>query len=297
MTAEMPQIAGLGTGRPLIMGVINATPDSFYDGGRHTDTDAAIAHGMALLAQGADILDVGGESTRPGANPVPENVELDRVIPVVHALADQGAVVSIDTRNAGVMTEAANAGAKMINDVAALARPGAMAAAAAAQLPVVLMHSDADPQNMQDAPTYEDVVAEVIGYLAVRIAACEAAGIPHDKIIADPGIGFAKTSDHNVKLLTALERFQDLDVPILLGVSRKSFIGHFSNGEAADHRLPGSLAAALWGATHGAQILRVHDVAETAQAMAIWRAASGEACKISSRTVTVLGIPSGPVVL
>jgi len=277
MTAEMPQIAGLGTGRPLIMGVINATPDSFYDGGRHTDSDAAIAHGMALLAQGADILDVGGESTRPGANPVPENVELDRVIPVVHALADQGAVVSIDTRNAGVMTEAANAGAKMINDVAALARPGAMAAAAAAQLPVVLMHSDADPRNMQDAPTYEDVVAEVIGYLAVRIAACEAAGILHDKIIADPGIGFAKTPDHNVKILTALERFQDLDVPILLGVSRKSFIGHFSNGEAADHRLPGSLAAALWGATHGAQILRVHNVAETAQAMAIWRAASGEA--------------------
>ena len=259
------------------MGVINATPDSFYDGGRHTDTDGAIAHGMALLAQGADILDVGGESTRPGADPVPEHVELDRVIPVVRALATRGAVVSIDTRNGGVMTAAADAGAKMINDVAALTRPGAMAAAADSGLPVVLLHSDADPRNMQDAPTYDDVVAEVIAYLQGRIGACEAAGIPHDRLIADPGIGFAKTPDHNVKLLTALDKFQDLNVPILLGVSRKSFIGHFSNGEAADHRLPGSLAAALWGATHGAKILRVHDVSETAQAMAIWRAASGEA--------------------
>ncbi|MBT4711836.1 MAG: dihydropteroate synthase [Alphaproteobacteria bacterium] len=277
MTAALPQIAGLGSARPLIMGVINATPDSFYDGGRHTDTDGAIAHGMALLAQGADILDVGGESTRPGADPVPEHVELDRVIPVVRALATRGAVVSIDTRNGGVMTAAADAGAKMINDVAALTRPGAMAAAADSGLPVVLLHSDADPRNMQDAPTYDDVVAEVIAYLQGRIGACEAAGIPHDRLIADPGIGFAKTPDHNVKLLTALDKFQDLNVPILLGVSRKSFIGHFSNGEAADHRLPGSLAAALWGATHGAKILRVHDVSETAQAMAIWRAASGEA--------------------
>jgi dihydropteroate synthase len=276
MTAPMPPIAGLGSGRPLIMGVINATPDSFYDGGRHTGADAAIAHGMALLEQGADILDAGGESTRPGADPVPESEELRRVIPVVRALADQGAVVSIDTRNAGVLTGAADAGAKMINDVAALTRPGAMKAAADSGLPVVLMHSDADPRNMQNAPTYDDVVAEVFTYLQTRIAACEAAGIPHDRLIADPGIGFAKTPGHNAQLLAGLETFQDLGVPILLGVSRKSFIGHFSNGEAPDDRLPGSLAAALWGVTQGVSILRVHDVAKTAQALAIWRAASGK---------------------
>jgi dihydropteroate synthase len=275
MTAPMLQIAGLEAGRPLIMGVINATPDSFYDGGRHTGADAAIAHGTALLEQGADILDVGGESTRPGADPVPEDVELDRVIPVVRALADQGAVVSIDTRNAGVMTAAADSGAKMINDVAALTRPGAMKAAADSGLPVVLMHADADPQTMQNAPTYDDVVAEVLAYLQTRIAACEAAGMPRDRVIADPGIGFAKTPDHNAQLLAGLETFEALGVPILLGVSRKSFIGHFSKGEAADDRLPGSLAAALWGVTQGASILRVHDVAETAQALAIWRAVSG----------------------
>lgn len=151
-----------------------------------------------------------------------------------------------------------------------------MKAAADSGLPVVLMHSDADPRNMQNAPTYDDVVAEVFTYLQTRIAACEAAGIPHDRLIADPGIGFAKTPDHNAQLLAGLETFQDLGVPILLGVSRKSFIGHFSNGEAPDDRLPGSLAAALWGVTQGVSILRVHDVAKTAQALAIWRAASGK---------------------
>jgi dihydropteroate synthase len=276
MTAPMPHIPGLGSGRPLIMGVINITPDSFYDGGRHTGTDAAIAHGTALLEQGADILDVGGESTRPGADPVLESEELHRVIPVVRALANQGAVVSIDTRNAGVMTGAANAGAKLINDVAALTRPGAMKAAADSGLPVVLMHSDADPRTMQEAPAYGDVVAEVLAYLERRIAACEASGMPRDRLIADPGIGFAKTPDHNAQLLAGLEAFQDLGVSILLGVSRKSFIGHFSKGEAPDDRLPGSLAAALWGVTQGVSILRVHDVAETAQALAIWRTASGK---------------------
>jgi dihydropteroate synthase len=275
MTALTSHIAGLRLDHPLIMGVVNATPDSFYDGGRHSGADAAIAHGMVLLEQGADILDVGGESTRPGAAPLTEDVELDRVIPVVRALANQGAVVSIDTRNAGVMTGAADAGAKMINDVAALTRPGALNAAADSGLPIVLMHSDADPRSMQDAPSYDDVVAEVFAYLQARIAACEAAGIFRDRLIADPGIGFAKTPDHNAQLLAGLKSFQDLSVPILLGASRKSFIGHFSNGETPDSRLPGSLAAALWGATQGASILRVHDVAETAQALAIWRASSG----------------------
>ncbi len=275
MTAPLPRSLGLGYGRPLVMGVINATPDSFYDGGRHTGADAAISHGIALMDQGADILDVGGESTRPGADPVPEDEELDRVLPVVSALAARGAVVSIDTRNAAVMTNAAAAGAKLINDVAALTRPGAMAAAAACQLPVVLMHSGADPRTMQNAPGYDDVVAAVIAYLQARIDACLGAGIARENIIADPGIGFAKTPDHNAQLLAALEKLESLNVPILLGVSRKSFIGHFSAGEPADDRLPGSLAAALWAATQGASILRVHDVAETAQALAIWRVASG----------------------
>ena len=275
MTAPLPRNLGLGSGRPLVMGVINATPDSFYDGGRHTGADASIAHGLALMDQGADILDVGGESTRPGAEPVPEDEELDRVLPVVSALAAGGAVVSIDTRNAAVMTKAAAAGAKLINDVAALTRPGAMAAAAACQLPVVLMHSDADPRTMQNAPGYDDVVAAVIGYLQARIDGCLAAGIARENILADPGIGFAKTPDHNAQLLAALKEFESLNVPILLGVSRKSFIGHFSTGEPADDRLPGSLAAALWAATQGVSILRVHDVAETAQALAIWRVASG----------------------
>ena len=275
LTARLPQSLGLGSGRPLVMGVINATPDSFYDGGRHTGAGAVIAHGMALMDQGADILDVGGESTRPGADPVPNDEELARVLPVVTALAAQSAVVSIDTRNAEVMTRAAAAGAKLINDVAALTRPGAMAAAAACQLPVVLMHSDADPRTMQDAPHYDNVVAEVTGYLQARIDGCLAAGIARENIIADPGIGFAKTPAHNAQLLVALEKFESLNVPILLGVSRKSFIGHFSSGESADDRLPGSLAAALWGATQGVSILRVHDVAETAQALAIWGVASG----------------------
>ena len=266
---------GPGTPGPLVMGVVNVTPDSFYDGGRHASAEAAIVHGLALRGQGADILDVGGESTRPGAAPVGEAEELDRVLPVVEALCAVGAVVSIDTRNPGVMAKAAAAGAKIINDVAALTRPGALEAAAKSGLSVVLMHSDADPRTMQDAPRYDDVVAAVYEYLEARVGACETAGIPRRKLIADPGIGFAKNPGHNAELLSALGRFHGLGVPLLLGVSRKSFIGHFSNGEAPEDRLPGSLAAALWVVTRGVRILRVHDVAETRQALAIWRVASG----------------------
>ena len=275
--APLPRVDGLGTKSPLLMGVVNVTPDSFYDGGRYAGADAAIAHGLQLRDQGADILDVGGESTRPGAEPVPETVEVDRVLPVVEALSAAGAVVSVDTRHATVMAQATAAGAKLINDVAALTHPGALEAAAQSGAAVILMHSNADPRTMQTAPEYNDVVLDVYDYLEARIDACEAAGISRDKLVADPGIGFAKTADHNADLLSALAIFHGLGVPLLLGASRKSFIGHFSVGEAAEDRLPGSLAAALWGAAQGVGILRVHDVAETRQALTIWQASSGTA--------------------
>ncbi len=275
--APLPRIGGLATKTPLLMGVVNVTPDSFYDGGRYAAADAAIAHGLKLRDQGAHILDVGGESTRPGAGPVAESVELERVLPVIEALSAAGAVVSVDTRHPGVMTQATAAGAKLINDIAALTHPGAMEAAAQSGAAVILMHSNADPRTMQDAPNFDDVVLNVYDYLEARIDACEAAGISRENLIADPGIGFAKTPDHNADLLSALAMFHGLGVPLLLGISRKSFIGHFSDGEAAEDRLPGSLAAALWGTAQGAAILRVHDIAETRQALNIWQTCSGAA--------------------
>jgi dihydropteroate synthase len=270
-----PPITGLAMDRPRLMGIINVTPDSFSDGGRWLDADAAIAHGLHLEAQGADILDIGGESTRPGAEPIGVEEELRRVIPVIAALAKEvRAPISIDTRNAEVMRRAADAGARIINDVAALGHdPDALRVAAGTGLPVVLMHAQGDPRTMQLDPRYDDVVLDVYDWLAARIAACEAAGIPRARIVVDPGIGFGKTVDHNLALIGSLGILHGLGCPILLGASRKSFIGRLSGGALAAERMPGSVAAALLGAAQGVQILRVHDVAATRQALAVWEAA------------------------
>ena len=271
----LPQVLGFPTEPPLLMGIVNVTPDSFYDGGRHRKAADAVAHGLNLMAEGADILDVGGESTRPGAEPVSLAEELHRVLPVIEGLAANGAVVSIDTRHAAVMTQAVAAGAQLINDIAALSEPGSLEAAAALDVPAVLMHCDGDPKTMQNNPTYDDVVLDVYDYLEARIKACGEAGIPRERLVCDPGIGFAKTPEHNAELLAALPMFHGLGVPLLLGVSRKSCIGHFSNAKNPGDRLPGSLAAALWAYAQGTQILRVHDVAATRQALAVWQASSG----------------------
>lgn len=258
---------------PSIMGVINVTPDSFSDGGDFLDPRRAIDHGLAMLEQGADILDVGGESTRPGAEPVSPAAEIDRILPVVEALAAAGATVSIDTRHAAVMRAALAAGAGIINDVTALTGdPDSLAAAAESDAPVILMHMRGEPRTMQAAPDYDDAPLDVYDYLAGRIEGCIAAGISRDRITVDPGIGFGKTVDHNADILRQTALFHGLGCPLLIGVSRKSFIGKLSRGEPAKDRLGGSLAAALAAVSRGAQVLRVHDVAETLQALAVWRA-------------------------
>lgn len=266
-----PAIAGLALDRPRIMGVVNVTPDSFSDGGRYLAADAAIAHGLQLEAEGADILDIGGESTRPGAEPISVEDECRRVLPVIEGLAKRARVpLCIDTRNAEVMRRAAEVGARIINDVSALAHdPQSLEVAAATGLPVVLMHAQGDPRSMQRNPTYDDVVLDVYDALNARIAACAAAGILIDRLIVDPGIGFGKTLAHNLALLGALTVFHGLGCAVLLGASRKSFIGKLTDATAED-RLPGSLAAALLGAAQGVQILRVHDVAATRQALSVW---------------------------
>jgi dihydropteroate synthase len=265
--------AGFDLSRPLIMGIVNATPDSFSDGGDHDDVDAAIAHGRRLLGEGADILDIGGESTRPGATPVPVELEIARVVPVIRALAAEGAVISIDTRHAAVMQAAAAAGARIINDVTALTGdPDSLPVAAATGLPVVLMHIQGEPQTMQVAPRYDDVTAEVFDWLATRIEAAVEAGITREKIAVDPGIGFGKDLGHNVDLLARTGALHGLGCPILVGVSRKRFIAGLSKGEAPKDRVAGSIAVALHALGQGAHILRVHDVAATAQAVAVWQA-------------------------
>lgn len=257
-----------------IMGILNVTPDSFSDGGRFDSAGAAVAAGIAMHRAGAAIIDVGGESTRPGAEPVPLAEELARVMPVVEGLVAAGVPVSIDTMKPEVMAAATRAGAEMINDVTALSfSPESLAVAAESGAAVVLMHMRGRPRTMQQAPHYEDVVAEVFGFLAARIAAAEAAGIPRTRLLADPGIGFGKALDHNLALLRCLERFHALGVPLLLGASRKSLISAIAGPAPADARLGGSLALALRAAEAGVAWVRVHDVAETAQALAVWKAA------------------------
>lgn len=268
-----PAAFGCAPGRrPLLMGVINVTPDSFSDGGRHACTQAAIDHGRRLAGEGADILDVGGESTRPGAQPVDGAEEAARVLPVIEALARDGHVVSIDTRRAAVMEAAIARGARIVNDVTALAGDArSLEVVARHAVPVVLMHMQGEPATMQAAPRYQDVVGEVAAYLASRVAACVAAGVSPGRICVDPGIGFGKTPGHNLSLLRALAALRVPGCGMLVGASRKSFIAALSRGEDAGSRLPGSLAVALHAAEAGADILRVHDVAETRQALEIWR--------------------------
>jgi dihydropteroate synthase len=273
--APAPILPGLPTHRPLVMGVINVTPDSFSDGGDHLRPEDAIAAGEAMLAAGADILDVGGESTRPGAERIPPAEEIGRIVPVVAALARR-APVSIDTRNAATMQAALAAGARIVNDVSGLAHdPAAAQVVAAAGCPVVLMHMRGTPATMNAHATYEDVALDVHDELADRIAAAEQAGIARARIILDPGIGFAKTAEQNLDLLRRLGLFRSFGLPLLVGVSRKRFIGQYGDAPDPKRRLPGSLAAALWAAINGASILRVHDVAETVQALKVWRAIAG----------------------
>ena len=260
---------------PLIMGIVNVTPDSFSDGGKNAQAGLAIAHGLQLAKEGADILDVGGESTRPGSEGVPLDEELARVIPVIEALARAGHKVSCDTRKAAVMTAALAAGATIINDVSALTHdPLAMAAMAKTDCPVILMHAQGDPKTMQLAPVYEDVALNVYDALEARIAMCVAAGIAKDRLIADPGIGFGKSFRHNLDLLRQFTLFHGLGVPLLMGLSRKGFIGALTGEKLAANRVNGSVGGAVWSALNGAHILRVHDVRATVEALAVARASA-----------------------
>jgi dihydropteroate synthase len=258
--------------QPQVMGIVNATPDSFSDGGAFADASAAGEAGATMAAQGAAIIDVGGESTRPGAATVWEGDEIDRVLPVVQQLAAAGTAVSIDTRKAGVMSAALGAGATLVNDVSALTwDPQSAEVVAKAGVPVVLMHHQGDPQTMQKDPRYDDVLVEVYLWLEERIAVAEAAGIAREKLLVDPGVGFGKTVAHNLELMNGLALLHGLGCPIVLGASRKRMIGALSNEAPADQRLPGSIALALKAVEQGAQIVRVHDVPETVQALKVWR--------------------------
>jgi dihydropteroate synthase len=264
---------------PVVMGILNVTPDSFSDGGRHADIDAAVEWGLAMAADGAAIIDVGGESTRPGAAPVDLGDELARVVPVIERLTRRTSVpISIDTTKPEVMRAAVAAGACLINDVRALQVPGALAAAAEAGAGVCLMHMRGEPRTMQVDPQYRSVVDDVRNDLSARIAACEAAGIPRERICVDPGIGFGKRPEHNLALLAALDRLADPGIPVLIGVSRKSLLGIIT-GRPTGERLAGSVALAALSVMRGAAIIRAHDVAATVDAVkvasALRRAATG----------------------
>jgi dihydropteroate synthase len=267
-------IAGVALDRPRIMGIVNVTPDSFSDGGLFATPDAAVAHALLLEAEGADILDIGGESTRPRSHAVDLEEECNRVLPVIATLAKRSRIpISVDTRKAEVMRRAALEGASVVNDVSALTHdPASLATVASLGLPVVLMHAQGDPRTMQDNPIYDDVVLDVCDMLEGRIAACLEAGIPRSRLIVDPGIGFGKTVTHNLALLGALSLYHGMGCAVMVGASRKSFIGRLSGAEAPD-RIPGSVAAALVAVSQGAQLLRVHDVAATRQALAVWEGA------------------------
>ncbi|HVK51971.1 MAG TPA: dihydropteroate synthase [Pseudoxanthomonas sp.] len=259
--------------RALVMGIVNVTPDSFSDGGAHATTDAAMAHGLRLVEQGADLLDIGGESTRPGAADVSVDEEIARVVPVIEQLVARTRVpISVDTSKPEVMRAAVAAGAGLINDVYALRREGALDAAAELRVPVVLMHMQGEPRSMQEAPHYDDVVGDVHRFLTERIFAAEMAGIAKRNIVIDPGFGFGKNTAHNLSLLAQFERFVELGVPVLAGLSRKRSLGELTGRDLASDRVAASVAAHLIAAQRGAKLLRVHDVAETVDALKVWNA-------------------------
>jgi dihydropteroate synthase len=259
--------------RPRVVGIVNVTPDSFSDGGKLADTDAAVAHALKLAAEGADMLDIGGESTRPGAADVSLDEELARVVPLIERLVARTELpISIDTSKPEVMRAAVAAGAGMINDVYALRREGALDVVAELGVPVCLMHMQGEPRSMQDAPQYDDVVGEVHRFLMDRVFACELAGIDKRKVMVDPGFGFGKDLEHNLALLRALERFGDLGSGAYVGLSRKSMIGKLTGRDNPSERTAGSVAAALIAVQRGARMVRVHDVAATVDALAVWQA-------------------------
>jgi len=258
----------LALDRPLVMGIVNVTPDSFFDGGRYADARAAAARARRLVEEGADLVDIGGESSRPGAAPVPADEELARVLPVLEALGGLGVPVSVDTTKPEVMREALARGATMINDITALAAPGAIDVVARSDAAVCLMHMQGDPQTMQANPVYRDVVAEVRDFLAARAAACIAAGVGPARIVVDPGFSFGKATEHNLRLLARLDAIAALGYPVLVGLSRKSSLGRIT-GETPDDRLPASLTGAILAVQRGARIVRVHEVAATRNALAV----------------------------
>lgn len=276
LTAPRAPIAGLTFDAPRLMGILNVTPDSFSDGGEHFDPELAIAHSHAMAARGAAIIDVGGESTRPGASPVTTEEEIRRTAPVTAAIRGASDIpLSIDTRKAPVARAAHKAGATLVNDVAGFTYDDALAPfCAEAGLPVCIMHAQGTPEIMQKDPRYDNVALDIYDYLSSRIDALVALGIPRDQIIIDPGIGFGKTLEHNLTLLQNLSLFHSLGCPVLLGASRKRFIGTIGGTEDARNRVPGSIAVALAGVAQGVQLLRIHDVAETAEALRLWQAAT-----------------------
>ncbi|HET7300971.1 MAG TPA: dihydropteroate synthase [Oleiagrimonas sp.] len=263
----------LALDRPRVVGIINVTPDSFSDGGEHASPDAAVAHGLRMVEEGADMLDVGGESTRPGASDVSAEEEMSRVIPVIERLAREVAVpIAIDTSKPEVMTAAVAAGAGMINDVYALRREGALDAAAKTGAAVCLMHMQGEPRSMQVDPHYDDVVGEVHRFLAERVFACEMAGIDKRRVTVDPGFGFGKNLEHNLALLRALDKLRDLAAGVYVGLSRKSMLGAITGREIPADRVAASVAAALVAVQRGAVMVRTHDVAATRDALAVWQA-------------------------
>jgi dihydropteroate synthase len=271
--AQRPPIAGLSWDRPRVMGIVNVTPDSFSDGSDFETADKAASQIARIAGEGADLIDIGGESTRPGAAPVDEAEELRRVLPAIEAAKPFGRVISIDTRKSAVMKAAIHSGAAIINDVSALTYDrDAPSVAAQADAPVVLMHALGDPRTMQDAPSYDDVLLDVYDYLEARIEVAANAGIAREKLIADPGIGFGKTLEHNLALLSGIGLFHALGVPLMLGISRKRSIGALTGESDPKKRAAGSIGAALAGAAQGVQILRVHDVRETVHALTCWQA-------------------------
>ena len=265
--------AGLLLDRPRLMGVVNVTPDSFSDGGDFLDPSIAIQHGKSLIEAGADILDIGGESTRPGSKPISSDEECRRILPVIEGLVDAGVLISVDTRHAAVMRQAIAAGAHIVNDVTALTGdPESVEVCAEAGVDVVLMHMQGEPGTMQDNPHYDDAALDIVEDMQARLLELQAAGIPTSRVAVDPGIGFGKNLEHNLRILSHIDAFHALGVPLVLGVSRKSFISKIDRNADPKDRIAGSIAAAIAGWDRGVQIYRVHDVAETRQALAVWRA-------------------------